>query len=98
MVSHVLLQVVRLALRLALVKVEQDVVAPELGLVLAHHPLQAEVVVDLLDGGQALGQVLRVELGVELVDTLLAEALGAENVKTGAFFHQAHTHYRTSNH
>ena len=46
-----------------------------------------QVVVHMLQCPQALGQVLVVQLPVEVVSVLLAEPLGAEDVEPGALLH-----------
>ena len=81
---HPPVQRLHLPQRVAVVHVHQDLVGPELGLVRADDVLVPEVLVHVLQRLQALGEVLVVQLPVEIVAVLLDEALGADDVETGA--------------
>ena len=77
--------------RVPFVEVHEHHVGAELGLVGAEEAmLVLHVRVQLLQGLQALGQVLVVDLGVEDHGVLGAQPLGAVDVESGALLQQLH--------
>ena len=74
----------------SLVKVEEHVVQPELGLPRAVDLALRQVLVHLLQALQALGQVLVVDLGLERPHALLAQLVGAVHVEACALLDQRH--------
>ena len=79
--SQVLAQRLHFPQCVALVHVHQDVIGAEFILAWTRDPLEAEVIVDVLQGLQTLGEVFVVQLWGEVMVTLLTEALGTDNVE-----------------
>lgn len=69
-------------------EMEQHVVGSELGLVVAKDVLDGQIVVHVLERLHALGQVLVVDLLVEILHVQLAQSRSAVDVKAGALLHQ----------
>ena len=78
---QVLAQRLHFPQRVPLVHVHQDVVGPELILSRTRDPLEAEVIVDVLQGLQTFCEVFIVQLWGEVMVTLFTEALGTDNVE-----------------
>ena len=66
-----------------LVHVHQDVIGAEFILAWTRDPLEAEVIVDVLQGLQTLGEVFVVQLWGEIMMTFFTESLGTNNVEPG---------------
>ena len=81
--SQVLAQCLHLPQCVPLVHVHQDVIGAEFIFSWAWDPLKAEVIVDVLQGLQTLGEVFVVQLWGEIMMTFLTESLGTNNVEPG---------------
>ena len=66
-----------------LVHVHQDVIGAEFILAWTRDPLEAEIIVDVLQGLQTLGEVFVVQLWGEIMMTFFTESLGTNNVEPG---------------
>ena len=81
--SQVLAQCLHLPQCVPLVHVHQDVIGAEFIFSWAWDPLKAEVIVDVLQGLQTLGEVFIVQLWGEIMMTFFTESLGTDNVEPG---------------
>ena len=66
-----------------LIHVHQNVIGAELIFPWTRDPLEAEVIVDVLQGLQTLSQVFIVELWGEIVMTFFTQSLGTNDVEPG---------------
>ena len=80
---QVLAQRLHFPQRVPLVHVHQDVIGAEFILAWTRDPLEAEVIVDVLQGLQTLGEVFVVQLWGEIMMTFFTESLGTNNVEPG---------------
>ena len=71
-------------------QIHEDLVGPELRLARALHPFEPEVLVHVLQGLEALGEVLVVQLPGKVVAVLLDQPLRADDVEARALLDDGH--------
>ena len=81
--SEVLSQRLHFPQCVPLVHVHQDVIGSEFVLSWTRDPLEAEVIVDVLQCLQTLGEVFIVQLWGEIMMTFFTKSLGTNNVEPG---------------